>query len=197
MKLKTKFLKKYWIEILIILIPFYIICDSYINKDIGSKTYYPIILSVITLLLVSIRTRVLLEDYKEKVRGRVFTEYHKLIRVMNGVEDYFDDHDKTPAIEVQCAAIFELRNYPEYKDFTYRTLGRWKQKTGPEWDDKDVNGRVDKILEELKKNGSIIPVDIKEKLNPLLADLKNKTNIRYHEEINDTLKNLGFDTNNN
>lgn len=183
---------KYYVEIMILLVFLCVVVNQVWFKGIASNGLYSVAFAAISLLLISVRTRVLLEEYKEKVRGRTFNEYHKLIRVMNGVEDYFEDEERSPAREVQCAAIFELRNYPEYKDFTYRTLTKWKQKTDEEWDEK-VDRQVNNILEKYKKDGKVIPDDIKNSLRPLLQEIKNKKRVRYYEEIDDTLKGLGFD----
>lgn len=187
-----EFIKKFWIEILIILVLIYVVVDYFIVQELHGSVLYPGSLGIISLLLVSVRTRVLLEDYKEKVRGRVFTEYHKLIRVMNGVEDHFNDDDKTPAREVQCAAIFELRNYPEYKEFTYRTLKRWLEKEEEKWD-KSISKAMPDILEIIKKQGKEIPENIKDILNPVLTEFKKKKSDRYIKEIQETLIALGFD----
>lgn len=190
-KLIKTWITKFYIEILIVSVFLFVVIDHVWWKQMVSNSISPVAFGAISLLLVSVRTRVLLEEYKEKVRGRVFGEYHKLIRVMNGVEDHFSDKDQTPAREVQCAAIFELRHYPEYKEFTHRTFMRWREKER-EQRDSVIDRQVEVFIEGLKKDGHQIREDYKQVIIPILTEIKNRKSLRYDEEITSTLEALGY-----
>jgi len=81
-----------------------------------------------------------LDGKKTIQRQQNFENYHKLIervfRPLNG--------DKNTMVQIQKAAIFELRNYKDYKELTIELLKEWK--------DKGIyNEQIDDTLKHLKK----------------------------------------------
>lgn len=181
------FLLKYGIEVLIFLAPAYWAINEYVLHEITLPSVQNY-LAIIGVLFVSVRTRTLVKEYQSRVREKAFNEYHKLIRVINGVEDHFKKTDKdSPAMEVQCAAVYELRNYPQYKDFTYRTL-RWL--VDREGDRKKAKDDImAKFSEKYSEEGlALIEPLVEGEIEKLL---QSKT-ARYQEEVRLTLLALGY-----
>ena len=60
---------------------------------------------------------------KREVQQQDFDNYHSILAQLNGL-----NHDSNyPKLDLQLAAIFELRFYKRYKTLTKKILMRWKQ----------------------------------------------------------------------
>ena len=61
---------------------------------------------------------------RSEQRQRRFENYHKLVERLTAPLPNHDD----PYLDVQKAAIFEMRNYPEYKAVTRNIFEGWKDR---------------------------------------------------------------------
>lgn len=74
---------------------------------------------------------------KNEQKQRNFENYHKLVERLTAP---LSNHDDT-YIDIQKAAVFEMRNYKEYKDVTSAIFEEWIKR----------NSRLSSLMEETLK----------------------------------------------
>ena len=80
-------------------------------------------IALISAIVTIITVIIAVCTYVKKQRQQEFEDYHKLIERINGPLN----NEKAPFLQVQQAAIFELRNYKRYKKLTIKLLEHWKK----------------------------------------------------------------------
>ena len=80
--------------------------------------------------------------YRESKKQQDFENYHKLVERLNKSTD-----NNNISLQIQQAAIFELRNYKRYKNLTIKLLEFWKS----EKSNKDLIDAANDTLKFLEK----------------------------------------------
>ena len=89
---------------------------------------------------------------REELKQKRFTNYHDLIRKLVSGQS----GEKLPQLDSQVAIIYELRNYPEYRDVTIRILEELCQ-YWTKFKESDKETKYDRLLKEIPLTLSRLP----------------------------------------